>query len=274
MSRTILITGATSGIGLEAAKTLHQQGHKIILHGRSAQRIDEALATLKQSGSADVDSVQADLSRLEGAESLARDISARHSTLDVIINNAGIFRSETTTTDDGLDLRFAVNTYAPALLTDRLLPLLSSDSRVINLSSAAQAPVSLTALAGSETVSDQFQTYAQSKLALTMWNGVMAEKHEEQGPVFIAVNPGSLLATRMVKEGFGTEGKDITIGSGILVRCAVDEEFKHHSGEYFDNDSGQFAPPHQDALDRGKTNAVVDTLATALGEKGFALANG
>ena len=58
------------------------------------------------------------------------------------------------------------------------------------------------------------------------------------------------------------------------MRCAIDEDFKHHNGDYFDNDSSQFAPPHRDALDPGKTNAVVDTVAMTLKEKGFALANG
>ncbi|MEM1403169.1 MAG: SDR family NAD(P)-dependent oxidoreductase [Pseudomonadota bacterium] len=273
MSKTILITGATSGIGLEASRALHRQGHRVILHGRSFQKIAEAIEILQSSHRAEIDNFEADVSKLNDVERLASDISARYPRIDVIINNAGVFRSSISTTQDGLDLRFAVNTYAPALLTDRLLPLLSSESRVINLSSSAQAPVNISALEATKTVEDQFQTYAQSKLALTMWTRLMAGQTRQGGPLFIAVNPGSMLATRMVQEGFGAQGKDITIGSGILVRCATDETFAKHSGEYFDNDSGRFAPPHPDALNDEKCRAVFRSIASVLSAKGFPLTN-
>ena len=146
-------------------------------------------------------------------------MAEKHGELDVLINNAGVFRTSETRTLDGLDLRFAVNTIAPYLLTKRLLPLFGPSARVINLSSAAQSPVDPKALAGQGRLPDM-ETYAQSKLALTMWSRSMALSLGDHGPVIFAVNPGSMLGTKMVKQGFGVAGNDIRKGADILVRAA------------------------------------------------------
>jgi NAD(P)-dependent dehydrogenase (short-subunit alcohol dehydrogenase family) len=197
-------------------------------------------------------------------EALATAVTEKHSKLDVLINNAGIFKTSEPITKGGLDVRFVVNTIAPYLLTQRLLPLMASSARVINLSSAAQAPVDLEALAGRVRLDDDFAAYAQSKLALTMWSCSMALSLKDKGPLIIAVNPGSLLATKMVKEGFGTAGKDIGIGADILTRAALTDEFATASGQYFDNDSGRFASPHADALNPQKCDRVVQAIEAVL----------
>ena len=89
--------------------------------------------------------------------------------------------------------------------------------------------------------------YAQSKLAITMWSHNMALSLGDTAPALIAINPGSMLGSKMVQEGFGVAGNDIRIGAEILVRAALDNEFSDASGKYFDNDKGQFASPHPDA---------------------------
>ena len=137
---------------------------------------------------------------------------------------------------------------------------------MINLSSAAQSPVDPEALAGRVKLADDFDAYAQSKLAITMWSRSMALSLKEKGPAIIAVNPGSMLGTKMVKEGFGVAGNDIRIGADILIRAALSDEFKTASGLYFDNDSGQFASPHPDALDPQKSEEIVHAIETVLVE--------
>ena len=97
-----------------------------------------------------------------------------------------------------------------------------------------------------------------------MWSRSLALELGARGPAVIAVNPGSLLGTKMVKEGFGMAGKDIRIGAEILVRAAQSEEFAAASGRYFDNDSGRFARPHPDALDAGKSGEIVRAIETVL----------
>ena len=130
---------------------------------------------------------------------------------------------------------------------------------MINLSSAAQAPVDTEALAGRVKLEDM-PAYAQSKLAITMWSNSMAHTLKDKGPAFIAVNPGSLLGTKMVKEGFGMAGKDIRIGADILIRAALSDEFETASGQYFDNDSGRFASPHSDALNPKKSEEIMHAI--------------
>lgn len=264
MTKTILITGATDGIGLEAAKILVEQGHHVLLHGRNRERLSQLEGMLADiAGSGSYESYLADLSRMDEVEKLANQIIAKHDTLDVLINNAGVLKTASPITPEGLDVRFVVNTFAPYLLTQRLLPLMAQTGRVVNLSSAAQSPVNLEAMAGGIQLQDM-DAYAQSKLAITMWSRHMALSLGDKGPMVVAVNPGSLLATKMVKKGFNIDGKDVGIGADILVRAALSDEFSTASGQYFDNDSGQFAPPHADGLDQRKCLEVVKALEVQL----------
>ncbi len=252
MTKTILITGATDGIGLLTAKTLAAAGHEVLLHGRSAEK----LAAAAEEVGGNPETYRADLSDLGAVAPLAKQVRARHERLDVLINNAGVLKAPQTRTKDGFDLRFVVNTLAPWVLTQNLLPSLQKDGRVVNLSSAAQAAVDVAALRGTRDLGDM-EAYAQSKLAITIWTQELARLHPD-GPVFVAVNPGSLLASKMVKEGFGVAGNDLTIGADILCRAALSEEFATASGRYFDNDSGHFAPPHSAA---GDPDHVAEVMA-------------
>lgn len=244
MTKTILITGATDGIGLLTAKTLTAEGHNVLLHGRSADKLEAAAREV----GGNPETYRADLSRLEDVNAMVADTRAKHDRLDVLINNAGVLKVPNTLTDSGLDVRFMVNTIAPWALTVGLLPIIPKDERVVSLSSAAQAPVNINALRGKEPLGHN-EAYAQSKLALTVWSQELAREHPD-GPVFVSVNPGSLLATKMVKESYGMAGKDLRIGAEILLRAAVSDEFANASGQYFDNDAGRIARPHPAAADR------------------------
>lgn len=264
MQKNIMITGATDGIGLEAAKRLAVQGHNLIIHGRNPAKLADVEKTLSaMSTGGKLTSYLCDLSELKNVEGLGTAVAEDHTRLDVLINNAGVFKVQNPATRDGLDVRFAVNTIAPYMLTQKLLPLFSRSGRILNLSSAAQAPVDATALAGPPMLPDG-EAYAQSKLALTMWSCRMGRGLKDKGPGMIAVNPASLLGSKMVKEAFGVDGKDIGIGAEILCRATLAHEFASASGRYFDNDSGRFSSPHPDALNDRKCEAVIQTIETVL----------
>jgi len=263
-TKTILITGSTDGIGLAAARALAARGHEVLLHGRNPAKLERAkqeVAAARSGGP--VSAFVADLSSLKAVAQLASQVADAHPDLDVVINNAGVFNTHETKSVDGLDLRFAVNTIAPYLLSRRLLPNLSSDGRIVNLSSAAQASVDFAGLSA-PSVLDNGAIYAQSKLALTMWSRALAHELGDAGPSVFAVNPGSLLATKMVKDAFGVPGKDVGIGADILVRAALSDAFDGHSGEYFDNDRQDFGPPHQDALDLPRCQSLMHALDDVL----------
>ncbi len=264
MTKTILITGSTDGIGLQTAAALAAQNHNVLLHGRSRAKLDEAERQLRTSGGTGaVESYQADLSVAEDVIALATAVADQHDHLDVLINNAGVFAVAEPIAANGLDVRFMVNTIAPYILTERLLPLLGRNGRVVNLSSAAQASVNASALRGDARLDDG-SAYAQSKLALTMWSADLAGRLGSEGPVVVAVNPGSFLGTKMVKDAYGSAGKDTAIGVDILVRAATSDEFATATGRYYDNDSGRFAAPHSDAVDPARNAAMVGLIETTI----------
>lgn len=262
MTKTILITGATDGIGELTAKTLAAEGHTVLIHGRNAEKLDKSAEEI----GGKTESYSADLTYMDQIQAMAVDIRKAHDRLDVIINNAGVLKLRETITDEGYDARFVVNTFAPYVLTEALRPILADDGRIVNLSSAAQAPIDIDALHGRKKL-DHNPAYAQSKLALTIWTRELA-KTLRSGQIAVAVNPGSLLASKMVKEGYGIEGSDLQIGADVLREAAVGATFADANGKYFDNDNGVFANPHPAALDAGHAAQVMQGIKDAVAKIG------
>jgi len=268
MKKIVLITGSTDGIGLETAKLMLSLGHKVLLHGRNEAK----LAQVKQQLSplAEIESYIADLSDLAQVNIFAEKVSQDHPQLDILINNAGVYNVSEMASSDGLDVRFAVNVLAPYLLTNKLIKNLGITGRVINLSSAALAQIRPSELTQPSALADS-RVYAKSKLALTMWSRHLALKLGQNGPAIIAVNPASMLASKMVKEAYGIIGGDLTIGAKVLVKAALSAEFSAASGLYFDNDIGEFTSPHVDVADENKiadlVRVIENTNARALSSK-------
>jgi len=255
--KTILITGSTDGVGKLTATKLAKSGHQILLHGRNAEKLKNTISEIKEKTNNDkVSGFVSDLSDFSSIEKMTAEISNEFPSIDVLINNAGVLNSRIEQNQDNLDMRFAVNYFAPYLLTNRLLPVLkNSDSpRIINLSSAAQSPVSIEALQGKESISNQ-AAYAQSKLALTMWSFAFAIANPNI--VTMAVNPGSLLNTKMVQEAYGQFWSSADKGADILFELATSEKHIESNGKYFDNDKEIFSNAHNDAYNQEKINQLI-----------------
>ncbi|MEM6698134.1 MAG: SDR family NAD(P)-dependent oxidoreductase [Bacteroidota bacterium] len=264
MNRTILITGSTDGIGKLAVIKLAKDGHQVYLHGRSSEKLQRVIEEVKvASKNEKIKGFVADLSDLDAVRQMAKAVKAEISQLDVLINNAGVFKSPNALNKDGLDLRLVVNYLAPYVLTDELLPVLeaSENARIINLSSAAQSTVSKGFLTGTTQVSTQ-EAYAQSKLALTIWSFDLAKKQSDIS--VIAVNPGSLLNTRMVQEAYGRYWSSADKGANILYDLAVSQQYEGITGKYFDNDKGGFGAAHADAYKEVLIKQLMETTIAVL----------
>lgn len=263
MGKTILITGATDGIGLETARLLLSAGHNVLLHGRSASKLESTCTALSHLASTPPPTYLADLSQLDQIQSLATRVLSDHPKLDVIINNAGVLKTSHPITPDGYDIRFIVNTVAPYFLASELLKGMDGTGRVVNVASAAQATVNLKAMEGEGRLED-LEAYSQSKLGIIMVSKYMDAKI---APMVVSVNPGSMLGSKMVKDGFGVNGKDLGIGGRILMKAALDKEFESAGGQYWDNDIGRFSAPHADAENWEKVEEVVKLVKNTVEKK-------
>ena len=261
MSKTIIVTGSTDGIGKLTAFSLAEKGNTVYVHGRNDAKVDTVVSEIKTTtNNQNIHGLVADFSDLEAVSKLAEKIKKDIPKIDILINNAGIFKTKEVQNKNGLDIRMMVNYLAPYVLTNAIQENIkqSEAPRIINLSSAAQAPVSEAVLIGKEQDSAN-STYAQSKLALTMWSFNLAK--QESKITVIAVNPGSLLNTKMANEAYGQHWSPAEKGMDILLDLALSNDYKNDSGKYFDNDKGDpkgyFSPAHPDAYDEAKIKALL-----------------
>lgn len=261
MSKTILLTGSTDGIGFETAKLLAKDGHTLLIHGRSNEKLEATKKELLEINSnLNVETFIADFSSIDEVKQMSNNILEKNIKLDIIINNAGVFLVDDSQviTKDNLDVRFSVNTVAPYILTKKLLPLLSEDGRIVNVSSAAQSTIDFDALENKKALSHS-DAYAQSKLAIIMWSIEMAE-NEAKDKMVVSINPKSFLGSKMVREAYGKKGFDIGLGADILYRASLSNEFSNANGKYYDNDIEMFSAPHPDANNKPDTTKLINFM--------------
>jgi NAD(P)-dependent dehydrogenase (short-subunit alcohol dehydrogenase family) len=233
---TILVTGATDGLGKRVAQELAAKGTTVLLHGRSPERLAATLEELRsQTGGEKVNSYLADLSSLAAVRDLAERILSEYDRLDVLVNNAGIIIQERKESEDGYELTFAVNYLSHFLLTSLLLPLLkgSAPARVVNVASAGQSPIDFDDPM-LERGYDAMRAYSQSKLAQIMFTFELAERLSGTGVSVNALHPASLMDTKMVHDTFGYTMSTVEEGTEAVVRLAVSQEVEGVTGRYFD----------------------------------------
>lgn len=256
--RVILITGATSGLGRELARTLSTEPGRLILHGRDPAKLEGLRAELARgdddpgasaagadSGDdpgtprsrATIDTVAADLSDMARVRGLADDVAGMTDHLSVLVNNAGVGKGSGDRRElsrEGLELRLAVNHLAPFALSLRLLPLLraGAPSRIVNVASGAQEPVDRDDLHLQHGYSGS-RAYGQSKSAMITCGFVLADKVPAEVVTVNSLHPASLMPTRMVEEGYGFTIDDLATGVAATRRLVDSDDVAGVTGEYF-----------------------------------------
>jgi NAD(P)-dependent dehydrogenase (short-subunit alcohol dehydrogenase family) len=237
--QTILVTGATAGLGKAVARELAALDATVLIHGRTPERVDAALAELAAAtGSRKLVPCVADLSSLAAVARLAQEVTARGGRLDALVNNAGVGMPARGESADGYEMTFAVNYLATFLLTVRLLPMLtaSAPARVVNVASVGQAPVNFDDVM-LEHDYDMSTAYSQSKLAMIAFSFELAERLRADGDAGTAVNalhPATLMPTRMVMETVGHTVDTLEQGVTATLRLVIDPELDGVTGHYFD----------------------------------------
>ena len=238
---TVLVTGATDGLGRAVAAKLAESGARVLIHGRDDARGRKAQDGIRaETGSERLGWYRADLASLREVRELAARIVAEQERLDVLVNNAGIGTTlpgggERLESEDGYELRFAVNYLAPFLLTRLLEPILvaSPPARIVNVSSAGQAPIDFDDVM-LERGYDGVDAYRQSKLALVMLTLDLAEKLRDRGVTANCLHPGTFMPTKMVL-ATGVEPVDsLETGIASTMRLVVAPELDGVSGRYYD----------------------------------------
>jgi NAD(P)-dependent dehydrogenase (short-subunit alcohol dehydrogenase family) len=238
--QTILVTGATDGLGRGLAGELAAAGATVLVHGRDQARGRQTVEKIMaETGNQGVHWLRADLSSLDEVRGLADQVIAEQTALHGLINNAGIGTTlpgegRRMTSRDGYELRFAVNYLAGYLLTRRLLGLIerSAPARIVNVSSAAQTPIDFDDVM-LERGYDGMRAYAQSKLAQVMFTIDLAEEYEPERLTANCLHPGTFMPTKMVRAAGVTPVTALDDGIAATLRLIADPSLDRVSGRYF-----------------------------------------
>jgi NAD(P)-dependent dehydrogenase (short-subunit alcohol dehydrogenase family) len=262
---TIVLTGATGGLGQLAAVELARRGAHLILIARDKAKAEGVRALIEATAPQSTAEIfLADLSSMSDVRRVGTEIAAAHPTVDVLVNNAGLHAFEQRITVDGFPIMVAVNYLAPWLLTQFLRPALIAaassrgEARVVTVASEASRRHGRLALPGDLTDTSPFTAlgssplYGKSKLLDVMFSQELARRLEGTGVSANALCPG-FNATGLGRElRFSAPLErllrtlrigDPAKGAGIIVRLAVDPEFRRTSGGYFSVKGGKPLTP-------------------------------
>ena len=243
--KNIIITGATDGIGLAAAKSIAKKGYHVSLVGRNPDKGKKALeAIIEYSGNENLDFFECDLSLVANVKDLADRIKQKHSKIDVLLNNAGGANKTKQITSEGLEKTFATNQMNYFVLSTELLNILSesNDGRIVNVASNAHigAEVDYENI-NSEKSFSAWTSYCVSKLMNIMFTYQLSSMQDRVSvnvlhPGFvdtnIAGNEGNLIKY-IVKFGAKMFARTVDNGADSSIYLSTSDEVKGVSGKYF-----------------------------------------
>jgi NAD(P)-dependent dehydrogenase (short-subunit alcohol dehydrogenase family) len=237
--RTVLVTGATSGIGRATAEELARRGCRVIVHGRDEARTRQAAEEISAAFAVPAEPALADFARLADVRAPAAGVRDRFDRLDVLVNNAGVYMRRHVTTEDGFETTFQVNVLAGFLLTELLLPMLedSAPSRIVTVSSTTHHSVGSVDLEelGHPRFYNGYEAYAESKLGDILVTYELAERLDPFRVTANCLHPGGV-STKLLHTGFHPGGKPPSEGARTPVYLALSPEVAGVTGRYFVNE--------------------------------------
>ncbi|KAK2884886.1 retinol dehydrogenase 13-like [Channa argus] len=251
--KTVVITGANTGIGKETARELAKRGGRIIMGCRDMEKCEAAALEIRgKTLNPQVYACHLDLASMKSIREFAKRLKQDEQHVDILINNAGVMRCPAWKTEDGFDMQFGVNHLGHFLLTNLLLDKLkeSAPSRVINLASLAHiiGKIDFEDLNWEKKKFDTKQAYCQSKLANVLFTRELAKRLQGTGVTVNAVHPGvvatelgrhtglhqSQFSSSLLSPFFSLLVKSPELGAQPVVFLAVSEELEGVTGQYYD----------------------------------------
>jgi len=244
-NNTIIVTGATDGIGLEAATKIASLGNRVGLIGRNPEKGAKAIERItKLTGNNKLDFFQADLSSISEINKLSEEIKNKYSELNVLLNNAGGASKDKIITSEGLEKTFATNQMNYFTLTTNLMDMLSASegSRVVNVASNAHigADIDFDNINGEKGYSF-WKAYCVSKLMNIMFTYRLAEIQDKVTvnalhPGFVDTNIGGnegSVIKKIVKFGSKLFARTVENGADSSIYLSTSDEVSNVSGKYF-----------------------------------------
>jgi len=271
--RTVLITGASAGIGKAAASELAARGARVVMLCRDPAKAAAARAEVRaRTPNAQVDVLELDLRSLASVRKCAAAVLERYPKLDVLLNNAGVFPPVLRTTADGFEEQIGVNHLGHFLLTQLLLERLaaSAPARVVNVSSMMHAGGKIDfASFRAPAKYDAMGAYRQSKLANILFSNELARRVAGRGVTSNSLHPGGV-ATEIARDaawwmrvGMRLVGTTPAKGARTSVQLASAPELEGVTGKYFVG--GKEKAPDPAALDPALARALWDESAKLVG---------